>query len=95
VHLGVGNPYKTRDIATQIDQCVQLDPGLGPAEVGPGEQRQAQIDRGRVEGVHRLLERHAHGLVGVALPSPADQHRGEVGPDAPVPPLVGVRQRAA
>jgi hypothetical protein len=45
VHLSVGDADEGGYGTTQIDQRVHLDRALLPAKLGPGKQRQAQIDR--------------------------------------------------
>lgn len=54
------------------------------AEAGPGKEREAEIDRGGVQGIDRLLELHAEAVVGVEAPGLVDQHLSEVGKDSPV-----------
>jgi hypothetical protein len=74
---------------------MQLDGGLVPAELGPREQRQAQIDGGGVQGVGGLFQLGAERFVGVERTGLFDQHVGEIGEDAPVSPFVRVGQGAA
>ena len=54
-YLAPGNMHKTRDIAAQIDQGVELDSALATAKLSPGKQRQAEIDGGGIEGVNGLF----------------------------------------
>ncbi len=68
---------------------MELDRPLPGTEVGPGKEREAEIDRGGVQGVDRLLELHAEAVLGVEAPGLVDQHLGEVGVDPPVALLVG------
>ncbi len=44
MQLGIGDVHERRDVSLQIQQRMQLDTGLGGAELGPREQRQAQVD---------------------------------------------------
>jgi hypothetical protein len=56
VHFSAGNVDKTRNVATEIDQSVELDGGLAFAKSGPGKKLQTEIDRSRIEGVNRPLD---------------------------------------
>ena len=94
-HLPGGNMDKTRDIATNIDQGVQLDGTLSSPELCPGKQRQAQIDGGGVEGVDRLVEVQTDVFVGIQPSRPGDEEGGQIGVDSPVAQFVGVGQRAS
>jgi hypothetical protein len=93
VRLAVGNMEKRWDIAMQVEQCVHLDGGLVAAELGPGKQREAEVDGGRIERVEAGIEVHAERIPGIQRASDADQVLREVGEDAPVVGLVGVGQR--
>jgi hypothetical protein len=44
-----------RDVPAQRQQRVQLDRRFGSSELGPREQREAQVDGGGVQRVGRLL----------------------------------------
>ena len=79
----------------QIEQRVHLDGGLAGAKSGPGKQREAEIDGGRVERVEAGIEINAEGVADIERPRDADQVLGEVGEDAPVVGLVGVGQGGA
>ena len=43
-------------IASQVKQRVQFDSGLVTAELGPWEERKAQIDGGRVQCIRLLIQ---------------------------------------
>ena len=64
--------------------------GFVPPKLGPGEQRQAKIDGGRIQRVEALVEIHTDRVVGVQRPGHADQDLGEVSIDPPVARLVRV-----
>ena len=81
---------KTRDRPTQIKQCVHFDRRFGRAEIGPREQRKAQIDRWTVERIHGVGKIKPDGVLRIKLTRAADQNGGEVGP---VAHFVRVRQR--
>jgi hypothetical protein len=74
---------------------VELDGPLVLAEPGPREERQAEIDRRGVEGVHGGLQVHPQGFAGIERLGERDEGLREVGHDAPVARLVGIRQGAA
>ena len=65
---------------------------MRPAELGPGEQREAQVDGGRVQSVEGLIEIHADRMAGVQGPRDANQDLGEISINLPVARLVGVGQ---
>ena len=83
------------DGATQIEQGVHLDGGLVGSKPGPGEQRQAEVDGGGVQGIDGVVEIETERLVGLPGAGDADQHLSEVGEDVPVVRLVGVGQGGA
>ena len=59
------NIEELRDVPAQGAQPVELDGLLGLPEVGPREERQAEIDRRRVERVHGRGQLHPEGLGGI------------------------------
>ena len=63
VHLAIADMDKRRDIATQIEQRVQLDRCLGRAERCPREHRQTQIDGGKPTPSNRHRRARAHTVV--------------------------------
>jgi hypothetical protein len=93
MHLAVRNADKRGDIAMQVQQRVHLDGGFVLAKLGPREQRQAQVDRGRVHRVQALIEIHADRVGRIQRPGDADQYLREVSVDAPVVTFIGVGQR--
>src|SRR2546425_5186343 len=88
------NDYR-RNVAAQVEQRMQFDGAFALAKVGPGKQRQAEIDSGRIERVDGLLQSQAEVVFEVKRPRCLDQQLGKVGVDAPVAHRVGVRQRVA
>ena len=86
---------KTRNIAPQIDQGVHLDRSLATTKTRPRKQGEAEVDGRRVQGIGGLHQPDAEVVLGVQCPRPTDKHLGEVGPDAPVPSLVGIAQGAS
>lgn len=95
VRLGVGDPQKDWDSHAQVQHRVRLDPGLASPETGPREQLQAEVDRRGVQRVRVGVEVRQLAVHRQFDPRRVDhRHRG-VHEDAVVPPLVGLRQRAA
>jgi len=62
VPFAVGNMDKAGNCASQVQQRMQLDRGLGRAKRGPRKQRQAQIDGGRVQRINGIVQFHAQPL---------------------------------
>ena len=95
VDFPVGYVDESRDGTTQIDQGMQLHSRLGPAELGPRKQFQAEVDGRRVQRVDRLSQVDDGGNLGVQLPCFGDQYLGKVREDPPVPAFIGIRERCA
>lgn len=91
----VGDMDEGRDGAAQVEQGVHFDRALAALKVCPRKQRQAQVDGGAVQRIHRVVEFDAEVLVDIEPSSGVDQGLGEVGVDAPVAHLVGVGQGVA
>ena len=72
---------------------MQFDRRFGAAKASPGEQRQAQVDGGGIEGIDGGVEIGADGLVSVHRAGDANEYLRQVFPNAPVMSLVGVGQR--
>ena len=83
------------NLPPQVEQRMGFDCTGILAESRPRKERQAEADRGGVEGVDRVHQIHPKAVCTVQIPGFANQHLGEVPPDAPVAMLVGMRQRAA
>ena len=95
VDLPRGDLNERGDVAVQVQQRVDLDRGLGAPEIGPGEQRQAQIDGGGIQGVHHLVQVATEGIVGIQGAGDTDQLQGEGFVDPPIPVRIGVSQGVA
>ena len=93
VQLAVGNVDEAENAAAQVQQRVHLHGGLGAAERRQGEQRQAQVDGGRVQRVHCVRQLQAQILPGVQLARLGDQPLRELRVNAPIPAFAGVGQR--
>ena len=79
----------------EIQQRMHFDGGLGPFEVRPREERQAQFDCGGIEDVGGPVQLQGEGGVGVGVAGDPDELAPEVGEDPPVAGLVGIGQGAA
>ena len=73
-----GNADNTGDIATQVQQRVQLDGGLSALRMRPREQRQTQLDHRRIERIDGVVQLDSERLAGVQLACATDQQRSEV-----------------
>jgi hypothetical protein len=95
VQFAVADVGKTREIATQIEQLVNLHRRLGGSKRRPRKQRERQVDRGGVQRVRGVGQIDAKGFVDIQLSGNADQALREVGVDPPVARRVRVGQRMA
>ena len=86
---------KSRDRAPQVEKGMDLDGALAFAELGPRKKREAQVDRGGIEGEDCFLELQADILVVVNSPGFGDEHLREIGIDPPIAGFVGVGQVAS
>ena len=92
VHLAGGDMYENGNGAAQVDDGVGFDCRLGRAEVGPGEQRQAQVDGRGIHRIERLLEAQAAVLAVIQLDRHGDQTVTQRFEQSPVAPLVRIGQ---
>lgn len=74
---------------------MRFDRSLGRAKVGPGEQRQAQVDGGRVHGIERFFQTQANVLVPIEFEGHGNQPVPKRLEQAPVAPFVGIGQGGA
>jgi len=95
VNLSAGDDHHGGNRAAKIEQGVQFDGRFVATELSPRKQRQAQIDRGRIQGVDGLIEFDAKRFVDVKIARHSDQRMGEVGVDSPVADLIGMGQGVA
>ncbi len=90
VNSSRGNNDKGGNASTQIEKGMEFDGGLVFAKLGPGKERQTEIDGGGVQSVDRLVEFHSESVVGVEFSGDANEHLGKVGINLPRTCLVGV-----
>ncbi len=84
-----------RNVAAQIQKGVQLDGGLGAAEMCPWEDGQAQVDGRGIECVDGIVQIEAQVLVRIQRAGNPNQGLSEVCIDAPIALLVGFGQSGA
>ena len=92
VQLSVGNIDEARDIAAQVQQRVYFYRRFGGSEMRPWEQRQTQVNGGRVQRVN-VVQVPNQALAYIKPSGLRDQPLGERRVNAPVTDLVGIRQR--
>src|SRR6516162_2760590 len=78
VDLPAGHINTGRNAAAHVQESMQLDRTFVAAKLPPGKERQAQIDGGRVEGIHRLGQVHAERFLVVEVAGEANQLLGKV-----------------
>ena len=95
MHFSFGNIDEFRDAASDVEQSVQFDGGLGPAKSSPWKQSKAQVDGSGVERVDGgFLKLGAEVLIGIERSGLSDEDLREVGIDTPVTLFIGVGQSA-
>ena len=67
------NDYRGK-VASQVEQRVQFDSGLVTVELGPREEREAQIDIGGIQHVSTPVKVESKRFLGVQNPSLLNQH---------------------
>jgi len=95
VRFALGNSDKTRDAATEIKEGVQFDSRFASPKPGPGKEREAEIDGGRIESVDGLVQCESERLVDVDGAGLGNQDLGEVVKDSPVVNAIGVSKSAS
>ncbi len=83
VSFAVGDVDEAGNGTSQIEQRVQLDCRLGATKRRPRMDRQAKIDGGGIEGIHRCIQVHAQRFVGIQRARHRNQMLREVGVDLP------------
>src|SRR5712664_490765 len=93
VKQGLGNGDKYWNGTVNLEQGVKFDAAFGPAELGPGKERETKIDGGGVERISRGVEFQAEVGADIQRSGDLNQTLSEVGINSPVAGLVGVGQR--
>jgi len=86
---------KAGNIAAQVDQGMDFDRAFSLTKSCPREQREAEIDGGRIESVDGLFEVHSKVFVAIESSRLGNEKLRDVGPDSPVPSFVGFGQSVA
>jgi len=95
VRFSICHMDKRRDRSAQVEQGVELDGSLPVMEKSPGKERQAKLDRRRIEGVNGVQKFDSKVFVPIESAGLVDEDEGKVGVDPPVAGLVGVSQVVA
>src|ERR1035437_859692 len=90
--FSIGNLNESGDRAAQVEQGVHLYRSLLLAKVRPRKDREAEINRGGVQCVHGGVEVDAERAGRIHRTSDMNRRLREVGVDAPIAGLIGVRQ---
>jgi hypothetical protein len=65
VNLSMGNDDNGGNTSVEVQEGMQFYGPFPFAKGCPGKQRQTKIDGGRVQGVNRLIQFYAKGVVGI------------------------------
>ena len=94
VGLAVGEVDKGWDCAPKVQKGVDLYRRLCRTKQGPRKKAHAQVDGAGVQGIDRVLQIQPQVFLDIDFACPSDQDYGKIGPDSPIPSLVGVGQGA-
>ncbi len=94
VGLAVGEVDKRWNCAPKVPKGVDLYRRLGRTKQGPREKARAQVDGAGDHGIDRVLQIQPQVFFGIDFAGPSDQDCGKIGPDSPIPSLVGIGQGA-
>lgn len=95
VNFRRSNNDKGGNASPQIQKGMEFDAGLVLAKLGPGKQRQTEINGGGVQSVNRLVEFHSEIVVDVEFSGDTNEYLGEVGINLPRACFVGIGQGPA
>ncbi len=84
--------YKARNIAAQVEQCMQFYRGFGRSKWSPGENRKTQVYRGGIERINGFFEIDSEWFVGIKFSRNSNQTLRKVRIDSPISYHVGVGQ---
>lgn len=80
----ISNMDKCRDWPAHIEQGVELDGGISAAVSSPWKERKAEVNSGRVQSVHGLIDVFSERFRRVELTRPPDKVLGQISVYAPV-----------
>ena len=63
MEFAIADEEERRDIASEIEQCVQLDGRFGRTKRSPRKHRQAQIDGGGIQSVNGFSQIDSKGRI--------------------------------
>ena len=95
VGLAIGNANEAGYGTTQVQQCMQLDGGLGAAKRSPRVNRETQVDRRRIEGIDGGVQIHPQRFVDIQRSCNRDQVLRVVGINLPRSGRIRIGQRVA
>ena len=78
VQFAVADVEKRRDIATQIEERVQLDGCLGRAKRRPRKDRQAQVDRTGIQSIDRVFQIDTKRFCGIKTAGDGNERLGKL-----------------
>lgn len=94
VGLAVREVYKGWDCAPKVQKGVNLYRRLGRTKQGPRKDAHAQVYGARVQGIDRVFQIQPQVFFDIDPASTTNQHSSQIGPDSPIPSLVGIGQGA-
>lgn len=95
VNLAGSNNDKGWNATVQIQQGMQFDGRLVPAELGPGKQRQAKVDGSRVQRIGNLFQFLSEFFFGIQSDRFSNQNMSKIGEDFPWSVFVCAGQSAS
>jgi len=88
--IPVGDFNKSRNRAAQIETGMQFDSSMTSMNSCPRKNRKAEIDNGRIKGVHRAVHFNTKFIAGIQSTRLMNQDLREVGIDTPITVFIGV-----
>ena len=82
--------YKHRNITSQVQLSVHLDPSFCLPELGPGAKLQTKTDGAAVEGIYGIVQVHSKRIIGIQRPHLVDQ---DIRVDMPIAKFIRLCQR--
>ena len=86
------NLHENRDRTSQVNLSVEFNRGFSPAEMSPRKHRQAQINRGGIDGINHLVDVEPVGVFPIKSSCFANQHLRECFVNTPVTMLVRISE---
>ena len=86
------NLHENWDRTSQVNLSVEFNRGFSPTEMSPGKHRQAQINRGGIDGINHLVDVESVGVFAIKSPRLANQNLSECFVNTPVTVLVRISE---